>query len=76
MDEGDGSIQSANKLSKSDYGEWWVFFGYHYRVGDYLYKEKMEHSYKSKDGVIDELKVAFSREQHLIEESRETMVID
>eukprot|EP00483_Globobulimina_turgida_P004261 UN04270 len=80
IDEGDASIQSKNKIKKKDYGEWWLFFGCRYKNGDYIYKEKLEKSYNDTNGVIDELKIAFSREQekkvyvqHLVEESREEL---
>ena len=80
IDEGDSAIKSKSKVTKNDYGDWWLFFGCRYKDGDYIYKDKLENSYNDKDGVLTELKIAFSREQkekvyvqHLIEESQETL---
>ena len=80
IDEGDTSIKSKSKITKKDYAEWWLFFGCRYKVGDYIYKEKLEKSLNEEDGVLTELKVAFSREQkkkvyvqNLIEENQEKL---
>eukprot|EP01084_Bolivina_argentea_P214474 364087_1 len=80
IDEGDTTIKSQNTIGKADYAEWWLFFGCRYSNGDYIYKEKLEKSYEDKDGVLDGLKCAFSRDQkkkiyvqHLIEENQEKL---
>lgn len=80
IDEGDASIKSKSKITKQDFGEWWLFFGCRYKDGDYIYKEKLENSYNDEDGVLDKLKIAFSREQkkkiyvqNLIEDNREEL---
>ena len=80
IDEGDGEIQSKSQVTKKDYAEWWLFFGCRYKDGDYIYKEKLENSHNDKDGVLSQLKIAFSREQkkkvyvqHLIEQCREEL---
>ena len=78
VDEGNELI--AQHGNKSEYGEWWMFFGCRYKDGDFIYKEKHEAALKEKEGVLDELKLAFSREQkekvyvqHLIEEYGEKL---
>eukprot|EP01084_Bolivina_argentea_P033068 61191_1 len=62
IDEGNSMIETG-KVSKNDFGEWWLFFGCRYKNGDYIYKNKLENVYNDKNGVLNELKVAFSREQ-------------
>eukprot|EP01083_Nonionella_stella_P093288 261381_1 len=80
IDEADATIQSSNKICKEDYAEWWLFFGCRHQNGDYIYKDKLERSYKSEDGVLDGLELAFSRDhmtkvyvQHLIEANKEKL---
>ena len=80
VDEGDITIKSKGQYSKKDYADWWLFFGCRYKDKDYIYKEKLERSYQDEEGVLTELKVAFSREQEkkvyvqdLVEEHQEEL---
>eukprot|EP01084_Bolivina_argentea_P043785 80633_1 len=80
VDEADANISCGNKVKRTDYGDWWLFFGCRYKNGDYIYKDKLEKSYNSPNGCLKELQLAFSREQekkvyvqHLIEKAQEEL---
>ena len=55
-------VLMEKSTNKEHFGEWWLFFGCRYKNGDYIYKDKLESAYNDKNGVLDELKIAFSRE--------------
>jgi len=64
IDEGMAIVKSKGaQYSKQDFGEWWLFFGCRYKEGDYIYREKLKEAYEDPEGVLTELRVAFSREQ-------------
>jgi len=79
IEEGNNAISKQNN-KEEEFGNWWLFFGCRSKNIDYIYKDFLEKSLKQNGGCLEELKLAFSRDneskvyvQHLIEAHSEEL---